>query len=129
MVRYRECCWTIEWDEFTCVESVGRQTLAFWANNGSAPDRRGYLTCLDGSGRPYDASTHNLIASSRFVVTFAMGARLFRGEQLREHAVAAFEFLGSAHRDAEYGGYLWSLLEWLSQTTLEKFCTGMRSSS
>jgi mannose/cellobiose epimerase-like protein (N-acyl-D-glucosamine 2-epimerase family) len=98
-----------EWDESGWVESVARQTLAFWAHNGSAPDRRGYLTCLDGSGRPYDASTQNLVASSRFVVTFAMGTRLFGDEQLREHAVAAFEFLGSAHRDAEYGGYFWSL--------------------
>jgi mannose/cellobiose epimerase-like protein (N-acyl-D-glucosamine 2-epimerase family) len=91
------------------VESICRTTLDFWAHHGAADEGRGYLACLQGDGRPYDARAQHLVASARFVVNFATGARTFADQALRAHADTALEFLRRAHHDDAYGGYYWRL--------------------
>jgi mannose/cellobiose epimerase-like protein (N-acyl-D-glucosamine 2-epimerase family) len=95
-------------EELGWVRSLGRQTVQFWARFAAQGPDRGYLVQLTGNGDPYD-TTQNLVASSRFVVNFATGAEVFQSESLRSHAQAALQFLRSAHRDPEYGGYYWAI--------------------
>ena len=92
--------------ELAWVSGICRQTLGFWARSAPQGPGRGYLARLSGNGAPYDTTQH-LVASSRFIVNFATGAEVFQSDSLRGHALAALEFLRSAHRDPDYGGYYW----------------------
>jgi mannose/cellobiose epimerase-like protein (N-acyl-D-glucosamine 2-epimerase family) len=94
--------------ELAWVSTSCRQTLEFWARWAPHGPGRGYLVRLRADGTPYDTTQH-LVASSRFVVTFATGAEIFQSDSLRVHAQAALDFLRAAYRDPDYGGYYWSL--------------------
>jgi mannose/cellobiose epimerase-like protein (N-acyl-D-glucosamine 2-epimerase family) len=98
---------TQENGELQWVKDICRQTLDFWATYASTEPGKGYFACLRGDGQPYDLNNQHLVASARFVINFAMGAELFNSDYFRGHAIAALDFLRSAHRDRKYGGYHW----------------------
>ncbi|KTG08335.1 N-acylglucosamine 2-epimerase [Haloprofundus marisrubri] len=86
--------------------------------------RGGFVAQLDErTSRVYDPEPRHLVASARFVVNFARGARLDDAaatagtntpdadalDWCRSAAARGAEFLADAHRDAEAGGYQWLL--------------------
>jgi mannose/cellobiose epimerase-like protein (N-acyl-D-glucosamine 2-epimerase family) len=72
--------------------------------------RGGFVAQLDEeTGEVYDSDTRHLVASSRFVVNFAVGDRLDAAEWCAEATERGVAFLHDHHRDEQRGGYHWIL--------------------
>ncbi len=73
-------------------------------------ERGGFVAQLDEvTGEVYDPAPRHLVASARFAVNFSLAAELGLREWTPAAAERAVEFLASAHRDPETGGYRWLL--------------------
>jgi mannose/cellobiose epimerase-like protein (N-acyl-D-glucosamine 2-epimerase family) len=89
-------------------------TMAFYDGHSIDPSG-GFYHFFKDDGSVYDRTTRHLVSSTRFVVTYAMAARMFpehaRAAAWRDAAVHGLAFLRDAHRDPASGGYAW-LLRW-----------------
>jgi len=75
--------------------------------------------CIDPKGgffhyfkyfvRVYDASHRHLVSSTRFVFNYAMAYREFRDPEYLEAVHHGIRYLRDVHRDAQSGGYAWTL--------------------
>lgn len=73
-------------------------------------ERGGYCHRFDvRDGKPTERDTKLLVETSRFVVTFGVGALLDEDERWRDAAAHGLEFLREYHWDDEHGGYTWAL--------------------
>ncbi|MFC4359068.1 AGE family epimerase/isomerase [Halobium salinum] len=94
---------------------IGR-ILDFYYPDCIDSERGGYVAQFDErTGAVYDSGPRHLVATCRFAANFSLAARLGietdeggPGEW-REAAAHGLEFLESAHRDPERGGYHWLL--------------------
>lgn len=83
--------------------------LNFWYPRARDQRHGGFLNQLRGDGSVFDADTKHLVASSRFVVLFAIGALAGGPDWCASAAGEALDFLAGAHRDRRHGGYYWIL--------------------
>ena len=96
-----------------------RQTMAFYHPRCIDP-AGGFFHYFRDDGSIYDASHRHLVSSTRFVFNYAMAAREF-GEDAalqREYHDAArhgLRYLRDAHRNADSGGYAWTLRDGLPE--------------
>jgi len=85
-----------------------RHTMAFY--DPVAPDAQGgFFHYFKDDGRVYDASHRHLVSSTRFVFNYAMAAREFERDDYRALVVHGLDHLREVHRDAQTGGYAWTL--------------------
>ncbi len=73
----------------------------------------GFFHYFRDDGSIYDAAHRHLVSSTRFVFNNAMAAREFADSPLaaeyRDAAAHGLRYLREVHRDAESGGYAWTL--------------------
>ena len=69
----------------------------------------GYYNEFRDDGRITDRTTQHLVSTTRFVVNFAIGARLLSRPALLDAAAHGVRHLDEVHRDREWGGYFWRL--------------------
>ena len=60
-------------------------------------------------GTVYDAHTRHLVSSTRFIFNFSMAYRQFGEAADRARVQHGLDFLRTAHREADTGGYVWEL--------------------
>ncbi|WP_158854123.1 AGE family epimerase/isomerase [Halorhabdus sp. CUG00001] len=100
-----------------------RDILEFYYPDG-IDDRGGYVAQLDGeSGEIYDRDSKHLVATSRYVVNFCLGARFDGPDPWLEAAKHGIEFLREGHHDPDTGGYDW-LLEGTETVDRKRVCYG-----
>lgn len=69
----------------------------------------GFFHFYRDDGEVYDAATRHLVSSTRFVFNFAMATRCFGRAADREALHHGLRFLREQHRNADTGGYAWTL--------------------
>ncbi|HEV2213119.1 MAG TPA: AGE family epimerase/isomerase, partial [Gammaproteobacteria bacterium] len=83
-------------------------TMAFY--HPRCIDRQGgFFHYFKDDGRVYDASHRHLVSSTRFVFDYAMAYREFRDPEYLEAVHHGIRYLRAVHRDAQSGGYAWTL--------------------
>jgi len=85
-------------------------TMAFYHPHAIDP-AGGFFHYYKDDGTIYDRSHRHLVSSTRFVFNYAMAAREF-ADQRAEYLDAArhgLRYLREAHRDANSGGYAWTI--------------------
>lgn len=85
-------------------------TMAFYHPHAIDP-AGGFFHYYKDDGTIYDRSHRHLVSSTRFVFNYAMAAREFadkRAEYL-DAARHGLRYLREAHRDANTGGYAWTI--------------------
>lgn len=101
-----------------------RSVLEFYHPAGVDRRHGGYLAQLDAeTGDVYDADAKHLVASSRYVVNFSVGALIDGPSWCREAAARGVDFLQAAHHDPETGGYDW-LLDGTEPVDRTRVCYG-----
>jgi mannose/cellobiose epimerase-like protein (N-acyl-D-glucosamine 2-epimerase family) len=87
-------------------------TMAFYHPRAIDPDG-GFFHYFRDDGSVYDRGHRHLVSSTRFVYDYAMAAVEFadsrHADDWRDAAMHGLRFLRAAHRDAERGGYVWTL--------------------
>jgi mannose/cellobiose epimerase-like protein (N-acyl-D-glucosamine 2-epimerase family) len=83
-------------------------TMAFYDPVARDPDG-GFFHYFRDDGAVYDASHRHLVSSTRFVFNYAMAAIEFEREDYRELARHGLRYLREKHRNAETGGYAWTI--------------------
>jgi mannose/cellobiose epimerase-like protein (N-acyl-D-glucosamine 2-epimerase family) len=84
------------------------QTMAFYHPRCIDPDG-GYFQYFRDDGSIYDRGHRHLVSSTRFVFNYAMAAREFDRADYLDAARHGLGYLRTAHRDAQSGGYVWTL--------------------
>lgn len=89
------------------------KTMAFYHPRCIDPDG-GFFHYFKDDGTVYDRAHRHLVSSTRFVFNYAMAAREFgEDEALRKQYLASvrhgLDYLRTAHRNPETGGYAWTL--------------------
>jgi len=101
-----------------------RNVLRFYYPAGLDEENGGYIAQLDEeTGEIYDAESKHLVATTRYVVNFCLGARFDDEEPWLEAAEHGVEFLRDGHYDPETGGYDW-LLEGTETVDRRRVCYG-----
>ena len=87
-------------------------TMAFYHPRAIDPDG-GFFHYFRDDGSVYDRGHRHLVSSTRFVYDYAMAAVEFAGsrhaDDWRRAAMHGLRYLRETHRDAERGGYAWTL--------------------
>lgn len=83
-------------------------TMAFYDSVARDPDG-GFFHYFRDDGSVYDASHRHLVSSTRFVFNYAMAAIEFEREDYRELARHGLRYLREKHRNAQTGGYAWTI--------------------
>ncbi|PWK92046.1 AGE family epimerase/isomerase [Fulvimonas soli] len=84
------------------------QTLAFYQPHALDP-AGGFFQYFRDDGTVYDAGHRHLVSSTRFVYNYAMAAIEFGAEPYLAMARHGLRYLREVHRDAETGGYAWTI--------------------
>jgi mannose/cellobiose epimerase-like protein (N-acyl-D-glucosamine 2-epimerase family) len=74
----------------------------------------GFFHYFRDDGSVYDVTHRHLVSSTRFVFDYAMAAREFADDRSLQHDYLAaarhgLQYLRDRHRDAESGGYAWTI--------------------
>jgi mannose/cellobiose epimerase-like protein (N-acyl-D-glucosamine 2-epimerase family) len=69
----------------------------------------GFYHFYKDDGTVYDTRTRHLVSSTRFIFNYAMAWRQFRDDADLQRLHHGVQFLRSAHRNAQTGGYAWQL--------------------
>jgi mannose/cellobiose epimerase-like protein (N-acyl-D-glucosamine 2-epimerase family) len=85
-----------------------RHTMAFY-DPRARDEAGGFFQYYKDDGTIYDHSHRHLVSSTRFVFNYAMAAREFDRDDYRELADHGLRYLRDVHRDADSGGYAWTL--------------------
>ena len=98
--------------------------LDFYHPDGIDDTHGGYIAQLDAeTGEIYDAESKHLVATSRYVVNFCLGARFDSQEPWLGAAEHGVQFLRERHYDPDTGGYDW-LLEGTETVDRKRVCYG-----
>ncbi|QBB70769.1 AGE family epimerase/isomerase [Pseudolysobacter antarcticus] len=84
------------------------RTMAFYHPRCIDPAGGFFHYSLD-DGTIYDRQHRHLVSSTRFVFNYAMAAQEFNRSDYLDAAQHGLDYLRSAHRDPESGGYFWTL--------------------
>lgn len=85
-----------------------RDTMTFYDPVALDPDG-GFFHYFRDDGSVYDASHRHLVSSTRFVFNYAMAAVAFGRDDYRERARHGLRYLREVHRNADTGGYAWTV--------------------
>jgi mannose/cellobiose epimerase-like protein (N-acyl-D-glucosamine 2-epimerase family) len=85
-----------------------RTTMAFYHPHCIDP-AGGFFHYFKDDGSIYDRSHRHLVSSTRFVFNYAMALREFGNAEYRDAALHGLRYLRDVHRDANTGGYAWTL--------------------
>jgi mannose/cellobiose epimerase-like protein (N-acyl-D-glucosamine 2-epimerase family) len=69
----------------------------------------GFYHFYKDDGTVYDTRTRHLVSSTRFIFNYAMAWRQFGDDADLQRLRHGVQFLRSAHRDTQTGGYAWQL--------------------
>ncbi len=83
-------------------------TMAFYHPRCVDP-QGGFFHFFRDDGRVYDQHTRHLVSSTRFVFNYSMAWQTFGEPAYREAVGHGVDFLRTAHRNPETGGYAWVL--------------------
>jgi len=84
----------------------------------------GYVGQLDERrGHVYDGATKHIVATTRFIHNFAVGAMLDGPDWCRPAAEHGLAFLESGHWDPDHGGYDW-ILDGRETSDATRYCYG-----
>jgi mannose/cellobiose epimerase-like protein (N-acyl-D-glucosamine 2-epimerase family) len=72
----------------------------------------GFYHFYKDDGTVYDTRTRHLVSSTRFIFNYAMAWRQFSDDADLQRLRHGVQFLRSAHRDPQTGGYAWQL-DWV----------------
>lgn len=98
--------------------------LTFYYPTCVDEDHGGFIAQLDElTGEVYDRSSKHLVATSRFIVNFCIGAELASHEWCRSMAERGVAFLHDGHFDQDTQGYDW-LLEGREPVDRTRVCYG-----
>ncbi|MFT4257065.1 MAG: AGE family epimerase/isomerase [Pseudoxanthomonas sp.] len=101
-----------------------RRTMAFYHPRCIDP-AGGFFHYFKDDGTVYDAAHRHLVSSTRFVFNYATAANEFGSENAALHdeylkaARHGLKFLREKHRDAQSGGYFWTLREGQPEDTMQ----------
>jgi len=85
-----------------------RELLPFWMERSPDPQYGGFLTYLDGSGRPTGETTKTFLMQIRMLYTFSSAHRAGYGEgRCAELAHEGAGFILDHYWDAEHEGWIW----------------------
>ncbi|HET7569563.1 MAG TPA: AGE family epimerase/isomerase [Gammaproteobacteria bacterium] len=84
------------------------QTMRFYHPRAIDPDG-GFFHYFKDDGTVYDRQHRHLVSSTRFVFDYAMAAREFGDPAWLDAARHGLRYLREVHRDANTGGYIWTL--------------------
>jgi glucose-6-phosphate isomerase len=82
--------------------------MSFYGAQSIDPSGGMYHHYLD-DGTVYDRHTRHLVNATRFVVTSAIASRLGGGDEYAARTAHALRFVETAFRDADAGGYHWTV--------------------
>ncbi|MGO4261084.1 AGE family epimerase/isomerase [Lysobacter sp. TAB13] len=85
-----------------------QDTMAFYDPVALDPDG-GFFHYFRDDGTVYEASHRHLVSSTRFVFNYAMAAIEFGRDDYRERARHGLRYLREKHRNAQTGGYAWTI--------------------
>lgn len=83
-------------------------TMAFYHPRCIDP-KGGFFHYFKDDGTVYDVGHRHLVSSTRFVFNYAMAFREFGEQEYLDVARHGLRYLREAHRDAQSGGYVWTL--------------------
>ncbi|UXI70434.1 AGE family epimerase/isomerase [Tahibacter amnicola] len=98
-------------------------TMAFYHPRAIDPDGGFFHYFLD-DGSIYDRSHRHLVSSTRFVFNYAMAYREFGSQAYRDAAVHGLNYLHQVHRNAQTGGYAWTIRDGKPEDTTNH-CYGL----
>ncbi|HET8552491.1 MAG TPA: AGE family epimerase/isomerase [Gammaproteobacteria bacterium] len=84
------------------------QTMRFYHPRAVDP-AGGFFHYFKDDGTIYDRQHRHLVSSTRFVFDYAMAAREFGDPAYLDAARHGLRYLREVHRDANTGGYVWTL--------------------
>jgi mannose/cellobiose epimerase-like protein (N-acyl-D-glucosamine 2-epimerase family) len=85
-----------------------RTTMAFYHPRCIDP-AGGFFHYFKDDGTIYDRDHRHLVSSTRFVFNYAMALREFGNAEYRDAVLHGLRYLRDVHRDANSGGYAWTL--------------------
>lgn len=83
----------------------------------------GYFNEYRDDGTITDRHTQHIVSTTRFIFNFSVGAALFERPDLAEAAAHGVDYLSTAHRDPDFGGYFW-ILDGRTPRDASKQCYG-----
>jgi mannose/cellobiose epimerase-like protein (N-acyl-D-glucosamine 2-epimerase family) len=84
------------------------RTMAFYHPRAIDP-HGGFYHFFKDDGAIYDTRTRHLVSSTRFIFNYAMAYRHFGRSEYLDAVRHGLDFLRSAHRNPQTGGYAWVL--------------------
>ena len=85
-----------------------RDTMAFY-HPRCIDSAGGFFHYFKDDGTVYDRSHRHLVSSTRFIFNYAMALREFGNAEYRDAALHGLRYLREVHRDANTGGYAWTI--------------------